>query len=224
MVNGKWLIVKENRHLSFTIYHLPFTHYHYFVSFYPPKISALLSAPERAGKPAETNAVGTGASFICGSFVRVFLEIDVPTKEIRDARYQTNGCGFAIAAAEVLTEKIVGRRLTALHGLDHAEFFGEIGGELGSFPAGRAHCAEICYDALQAALGDFRALQIEEFAGEKALICTCFGISEDTVQSVISSNRAESVEEVGALCSAGTGCGSCRFLIQELIDIHELEN
>jgi NifU-like protein len=188
------------------------------VSFYPPQISRRFSAPRRAGKPAKTNAVGTGAGFVCGSFVRIFLEIDVPAKEIRDARYQTNGCGFAIAAAEVLTENIVGRRLTELHGLNHAEIFAQIENDLGRFPSGRTHCAEICFDALQAALGDFRALLIEEFAGEKALICTCFGVSEETVERAVSENRAETVEEVGALCNAGTGCGSCQFLIQEIID------
>jgi len=192
--------------------------------FYPDKINELFSAPKRAGKAAETNAVGTGASFVCGSFVRIFLEIDVQTKEIRESRYKTNGCGFTIAAAEVLTEKIVGRKLTELHGVNHAEFFEEIENELGEFSGERKHCAEICFDALQAAFGDFRAFQIEEFAGEKALICTCFGISEETIQALIAETPAETVEEVGAACNAGTGCGSCRFLIQELIDIHELES
>jgi NifU-like protein len=188
------------------------------VSFYPDPIDKRFSAPRRAGRPAKTNAVGTGASFVCGSFVRFFLEIDPATKEIRDARYQTNGCGFAIAAAEVLTEIIAGQKLTALHGLDHAELIVQIEREFGEFPGGRAHCMEICFDALQAAFGDFRALQIEEFAGEKALICTCFGVSEETVEAVILENRAETVEEVGALCNAGTGCGSCQFLIREILD------
>lgn len=194
------------------------------MSFYPDKINEYFSAPARSGKAAKTNAVGTGAGLVCGSFVRFYLEIDLPTKEIRAARYKTNGCGFTIAAAEVLTEKIVGQRLTGLHGLNHAEFIERIESELGRFPENRSHCAEICFDALQAALNDFRALQIEEFAGEKALICTCFGISEETIQAVISETRAESVEEVGRACNAGTGCGSCRFLIQELIDIRELED
>lgn len=194
------------------------------MSFYPDKINELFSAPQKAGKAAKTNAVGTGASFVCGSFARFYLEIDLQTKEIREARYKTNGCGFTIAAAEILAEKIVGQKLTELHGLNHAEFLGKIESELGEFPAHRRRCAEICFDALQAAFGDFRALQIEEFAGEKALICTCFGISEDTIQSVIGETLAETVEEVGDACNAGTGCGSCRFLIQELIDLHRLES
>jgi NifU-like protein involved in Fe-S cluster formation/bacterioferritin-associated ferredoxin len=194
-----------------------------FMGFYPDKINRLFAARVRAGKAARTNSVGTGASFVCGSFVRFYLEIDVPGKEIRDARYKTNGCGFAVAAAETLTGKIVGRRLTELHGLNPSEFFSELESELGAFPAGRRHCAALCLDALQAALQDFRALQIEEFAGEKVLICTCFGVSEETIQAIIAENEAETVEEIGALCHAGTGCGSCRFLIQELIDVHEIE-
>jgi NifU-like protein len=191
------------------------------VSFYPDKINKHFSAPQNVGNAAETNAVGTGASFVCGSFVRFYLEIDVINKQIRDAKYKTNGCGFAIAAAEVLTGKIVGRRLTELHGVNHAELLGEIESE---FTENRQHCAEICFDALHSALADFRALQIEEFTGEKALICTCFGVSEETIENVISENHAETVEEVSAICNAGTGCGSCQFLIQELIDVHELEN
>jgi len=188
------------------------------VSFYPEKINEHFAAPERVGKPPRTNAVGTGVGLVCGSFFRVFLEIDVPTKEIRDARYKTNGCGFAIAAGEVLTAKIVGRKLTELHGLNHAEFIRPIENALGEFPADKKHCAEMCFDALEGAFGDFRALQIEEFAGEKALICTCFGVSEETIERVITETRAESVEEVGAACNAGTGCGSCQFLIQEILD------
>lgn len=196
----------------------------FVANFYPDKINALFSAPRAAGKVLKTNAVGAGASFVCGSFVRFFLEIDVQTKEIREARYKTNGCGFMIAAAEVLTEKIGGRRLTELHGLNHAELFDRIETELGEFPAPRRHCAEICFDALQSALADFRSFQLEEFTGEKALICTCFGVSEETIEQAIAETQAETVEEIGEICSAGTGCGSCQFLIRELIDIYEREN
>ncbi len=206
--------------LLFTLYLLPFT----FVKFYPPKINTLFAAPQRAGKAKKTNAVGTGASFVCGSFVRFYLEIDTATKEIGEARYQTNGCGFAIAAAEILAEEVAGCKLTALHGLNHAELFVRIETELGEFSAARRHCAEICVDALRSALKDFRSLQLEEFAGEKALICTCFGVSEETIEKVIAETQAATVEDIGQACNAGTGCGSCQFLIRELIDIYEREN
>jgi NifU-like protein len=194
------------------------------VNFYPQKISQRFYVLKRAGKAEKTNAVGTGATFVCGTFVRFFLEIDAETKEIKDAKYKSNACGFAIAAAEVLAEKICGKKLTELHGLENAELKSEIETALGAFPVGRTHCAEICFDALHAALNDFRSSRIEEFTGEKALICTCFGVSEEEIETVIEKNAVESVEEVTAVCNAGGGCGSCRMLIQELIDIYRNEN
>ncbi len=194
------------------------------MSFYPEKISAYFYAPKRNGQAERTNAVGTGATFVCGTFVRFFLEIDVLTKEIKDAKYKSNACGFTIAAAEILTEKIVGKKLTELHGLENQELKTEIETALGKFPDGRTHCAEICFDALHAALHDFRTRQIEEFTGEQSLICSCFGVSEKDIENVIEQNKPESVEDVTDICNAGGGCGSCRMLIQELIDIYEMEN
>jgi NifU-like protein len=193
------------------------------VSFYPTKIDERFRAPENAGKTAGANGVGTGASFVCGAFARFYLRIDSRTKEIVEAKFKTSGCGYLIAAADVLAEKIEGRKLVELHGFDESELRAEVEGELGEFSAHRAHCVKVCLDALHAAFADFRAFQIEEFAGEKALICTCFGVSEDTIEKVIAENHAETVEDVTDICKAGGGCGSCQFLIQEIIDIQRNE-
>lgn len=190
------------------------------MSFYPTKINQRFDAPQRAGKASGANGVGTGASFVCGAFVRFYLRIDSNTKKIEEAKFKTGGCGFAIAAADVLAARVEGRKLTELHGLEENEFRAEIEGELGEFPDARAHCLQICLDALHAAFADFRAFQIEEFAGEKALICTCFGVSEETIEKVIAANSLETVEDVTDACHAGGGCGSCQFLIQEIIDVY----
>jgi NifU-like protein len=199
-------------------YFLLFTFY--LVSFYPNKINERFHNPRNVGKPEKTNAVGAGASFVCGSFLRFYLRINLETKEIVEAKYKTNGCGFLVAAAEVTAEKIVGEKLTELHGLDRNALCSVIETELEKFPFGRNHCPEICLDALQQAFSDFRAFQIEEFTGEKALICTCFSVSEETIEKVIGENKIETVEEVTAICNAGGGCGSCGFLIQEMIDVY----
>ena len=77
---------------------------------------------------------------------------------------------------------------------------------------------DLTFDALQNSFADFRVSQIEEFAGEKALICTCFGVSEETIEHLIKEKSLETVEEVTNGCNAGGGCGSCQLLIQEIID------
>ena len=194
------------------------------MNFYPPKINEKFQHPRSVGKVTGANAVGTSASFVCGTFVRFFLRIELETKEIVAVKFKSNGCGFMIAAADVLAEKIVGKKLIELHGSDREILQTSIESELEKFSAHRIHCLELCLEALQAAFADFRHFQIEEFSGEKALICTCFGVSEDTIESVIKENAPRTVEEVGAVCNAGTGCGSCQFLIQELIDVHRRES
>jgi len=188
------------------------------MSFYPEKISEKLRAPKNVGKAASANAVGTSATFVCGAILRLTLRIEAKTKEILDARFQTNGCGFLIASADVLTEKIIGKRLVELHGLDKKSFQTEIESELGTFEIHRRHCLDLTFDALQNSFADFRVSQIEEFAGEKALICTCFGVTEETIEHLIKEKSLETVEEITDVCSAGGGCGSCQPLIQEIVD------
>ena len=191
------------------------------MSFYPPKISEKLKAPRGAGELPNRNAVGTGAGFRCGTFIRFFLRIEGDAKIIVAARYKTSGCGFLIAAAEVLCGEIKNKKLAELHGSDKNSLKNRIENELGEFSAHRQHCLDVCLDALQKAFADFRASQIEEFAGEKALICTCFGIAEYTIENLIETESLETVGEVTARCGAGGGCGACQPLIQEILDGRE---
>jgi len=188
------------------------------MAVYPEKICKRSRSPLCAGKPENTNAVGTGVGLRCGSFVRFYLDIDSVSGEIREARFKTNGCGYAVASADVLAESITGSNLKDLHGLDAAEYHSA---QLGEYPAGRSHCKEMGLDALRAALADHRAFLLEEFQGEKALICTCFGVSEETIERTITAQMPETVEEVTRLTRAGGGCGSCRMLIQEMLDQRE---
>lgn len=188
------------------------------MSFYPPKINERFQNPQNAGKVSDANAVGVGATFTCGAVLGFTLRIEAKTKRIQAAKFQTSGCGFLIAAADLLAEKIIGKNLTSLHGLDHSALETEIQVELGEFSEHRRHCLDLCLDSLQNAFADFRAKQVSEFTGEKALICSCFGVSEETIEKVIAEKSLATVEAVSDVCNAGDGCGACRPLIQEIID------
>lgn len=184
------------------------------MKFYPLKIAEKICNPKNAGRTKFANANGTNATFVCGCALRFSLQI--AERKIIEAKFQTNGCGFLIAAADLLSEIVTGKELAELHGLENIENL--INSQLGTFPESRAHCLKLSIETLQAAFNDFRSRQLEEFVGEKALICTCFGVSEETIEKVIADNYCETVEEVSRLCNAGSGCGSCQLLIQEIID------
>lgn len=191
------------------------------MSFYPDRIDRIFRRPENAGTAARANAAGRHATFVCGAALRLSLRIDTRTKEIGEARFATNGCGYLIAAAEVLTRLITGRRLTEFGGEFDRRLEQEIERELGRFARPRRHCLELTLETLHRALADFRLFQIGEFAGEKALICTCFGVAEETIERAIAAKGLETVEQVGRICRAGTGCGSCQPLIQEILDTRD---
>jgi NifU-like protein len=191
-----------------------------YVSYYPRQINDHFNAPVYGGDLIDANVIAVGASFACGSYVSLALRIDDDMPLIASSRFQTNGCGFMIAAANVLCRWLEGRSLTDLHGLTESELMDVVTGKLGDLPAPRVQCAEIVFETLRKAMATHRANRIQEFLGEKALICTCFGVSEETVIGIISKHPATSVEDISEACRAGSGCGSCQMLIAELIDAH----
>lgn len=191
------------------------------VDFYPKKINERFNNPKHTGLLKDATANAKWASFVCGVSLTFSIKIEGDKKKIVDAKFQTNACGYVIAAADLVAEKIVGQKLTQLHGLKEIE--NDIISEIGDVPESRQHCLDICFNAMQNALAEYRTSQIEEYTGEKALICTCFGVSEEEIEKLLKDKEIEAVDQIGDLCGAGTGCGSCQPLIQEIID-NELEN
>lgn len=188
--------------------------------FYPKKIAERFHAPKNVGVAAGANCVGTNATFVCGAALQINLRIEKDTKKIVEAKFKTNGCGYLIASADILTEKIIGKKLNELHNLNKSVLRNFVESELGEFESHRTHCLNLCLETLQDAFADFRRSQIEEFAGEKALICTCFGVSEETIENLIEQKSLETVEEVTDICKAGGGCGSCQPLIEDILDVY----
>jgi NifU-like protein len=186
-------------------------------SVYPDRIFERFTASKNAGLAIRVDAMGKSAALECGTYVIFEISIESDSKRIEKIAYRTNGCGFMIAAADVLAVEFEGSLLTELNALVneprqltfHA---------LGEFPLSRSHCANAVFEALKKAFADFRRRRIEEFAGEKALICTCFGVTEEMIENVIGKHPKATVADIGEICNAGTGCGSCQMMIQEMIE------
>ncbi len=186
---------------------------------YPAKIADKLLVLEHLGPVNEKDGAGIAVSFCCGSFIRFNFAIDTEAALIREVTFQSNGCGFMLATAEVLAESLSGRELSGLGGLNDPEMRQFIESSLGEIAVDRTECVDSCIQALHKALADHRASRIEEFAGEKALICSCFGVTEDTIEMIIRGGNIGSVDDVSAKSNAGLGCGSCRMMIEEMIDL-----
>lgn len=83
-------------------------------------------------------------------------------------------------------------------------------------------CAALARDALVDAIREYSNAAHDDWSGDEALICTCFFISERTIEREINSRGLTTVAEVTRACNAGAGCGSCHQLIQEILGTNDL--
>jgi NifU-like protein len=185
--------------------------------YYPSHINEHFLAPQNVGDLQETDAMAEAGSFTCGAVLRLSLQVDKGAQRIRDAGFKAAGCGYLIASASVMTEIIKGlttaEAAAASHLLQEAlvEHFG-------TPPREKEHCAQLCSEALRASVAHYSQRVRDEWTGEEALICTCFGVSEKRIEQVITEKRLRTVLEVTRACNAGGGCGSCQPLIEEILE------
>lgn len=182
--------------------------------FYPLPISDQFLNPRNIGEAKDPDAIGEAGSLDCGAVVRLSLKIDSGLQMITDAKFKATGCGYLIASASVLTETIknlpIGRAVM-LSESTITDWFGGV-------PDNRGHCARLCREALHAALANHHTTTREEWIGEEALICTCFGVSEKSIERAIETCSLRTIDEVTGACRAGSGCGSCRPLIEDILE------
>ena len=103
---------------------------------YPEKIVARLTHLSNIRPAFDSNAIGTAANFSCGSFVRFLLSIDGESHIVVNAVLESNGCGYMLAAADVLTESVINKRLIDLHGLADSDLNEQVCKSLGEIPSG----------------------------------------------------------------------------------------
>ncbi len=118
-----------------------------------------------------------------------------------------------IAAADEMLDHLNGCDITVTGGFET-----EFQDRVSELPAERRQCVAVVCEAIRAALADRRLRLMDEFNGDDALICTCFGVGEMRVRKAIRREALDTVDEVAAATNAGSGCGSCRMLLQEILD------
>lgn len=83
-------------------------------------------------------------------------------------------------------------------------------------------CVDLACNALLDAIREYSNAARDDWAGDEALICTCFFVSERTIEREIQTRGLTTVAEVTKACNAGAGCGSCHQLIQEILATNDL--
>jgi NifU-like protein len=178
-------------------------------------VSELFFDPKHVGEATEPNFIGRSASFQCGAVVRISLHID-ESQRITEAKFKAAGCSVLVASASLLIDEVMGKTTGEAAAVgQHADTLKE---KLGALPAERSECLVLCCEALVAAIRNYSDSARDEWEGEEALICTCFCVSERTIEREIETRKLKTIAEVTAACSAGGGCRSCYPLIEDILE------
>jgi NifU-like protein len=187
--------------------------------YYPGRIHEHFLSPQNVGDIQDAEATAESGSFTCGAVLRLSLRLDKETQRIADAKFRAAGCGYLVAAASVITEIIKG--LTTAEAGSAAGLLEETLVEyLGVPPREKEHCALLVCEALREAVAHYSQRVRDEWTGEDALVCTCFGVSEKRIEQVIHEQHLRTVREVTRACNAGGGCHSCHPLIEDILEDH----
>jgi len=183
---------------------------------YSDKVFEHFMNPRNVGEVENPDGVGEVGSMACGDALRLTFRLD-DDGCIAEAKFQTFGCGSAIASSSVLTEMLIGKTLEEASRITN-EMIAE---ELDGLPREKMHCSVMGREALEAAMIDYykrlgRGVPCH-LIQQSTIICHCFGVTKDTVKEAIFNHRLETIEDVTNHTKAGGGCKECHHDIGDLL-------
>ncbi len=109
--------------------------------------------PRNVGEMPDADGVGSEGNPVCGDMMKLFIK--VKDNRIAEAKFQTFGCGAAIAVSSMITEMIKGKTLEEAMSISKEQ----VASALGGLPPQKMHCSNLGADALRKAIEDYRQKQ-----------------------------------------------------------------
>ena len=119
------------------------------MALYSEKVMDHFENPRNVGKIADADGVGEVGNAKCGDIMRIYIK--VKDGIIEDCKFNTFGCGSAIASSSMATEMIMGKPLEEALQLSNKAVVEALDG----LPVQKIHCSVLAEQAVRAAIIDY---------------------------------------------------------------------
>ena len=116
---------------------------------YSKKVMDHVAHPRNVGEMEDANAVGMVGNQKCGDIMKMMMKIE--NDVIVDCKFQTFGCGAAVATSSMATELVKGKTVQEALQLTNKAVMEALDG----LPAVKVHCSVLAEEAIRAALVDY---------------------------------------------------------------------
>lgn len=106
--------------------------------------------PRNVGVIEDADAIGEVGNPRCGDIMRMYLKIK--NNVIEDIKFQTFGCGAAVATSSMVTELVKGKTLEEALKVTKMD----VADALGGLPPIKMHCSNLAEEAIKLAIEDYR--------------------------------------------------------------------
>ncbi|MDF1526700.1 MAG: Fe-S cluster assembly scaffold protein NifU [bacterium] len=117
---------------------------------YSEKVMDHFRNPRNVGEIDDADGVGEVGNASCGDIMKIYLK--VKDDVIEDVKFQTFGCGSAIATSSMVTEMVMGKTLEEAEALTNKA----VAEALDGLPPTKMHCSNLAADALHDAIKNYR--------------------------------------------------------------------
>ena len=105
--------------------------------------------PRNVGEIKNPSGVGEVGNPKCGDIMKMYLDIE--NDVIKDVKFETFGCGSAIASSSMATEMIKGKTVEEALAISNKDVVDALGG----LPAHKLHCSVLAEEAIKSAVKDY---------------------------------------------------------------------